>query len=323
MADSTLAAIRAKIRRLARSPSESQITTEEIDEYVNTFVLYDFPEQLRLFALRDTFTFYTQPNVDTYESSVIVGDPLYNFKNEYITVHDPVYVAGRRVFLSQSREQFYGLYPMTNSISDTGSTGDGFQVLFTGTLSTIPVLRSSVIFNSIDINGNGIKVYDNGAGILTGDGIGTIDYITGAWSVTFNTAPEAAEVIYSQTIPYQAALPSAILYFANKFVVRPVPDKVYAVNMEVYKRPTELLAAGNSPDLEQWWQYIALASAIKIFYDRSDIDSVERIMPEYKNQEILVLRRTIVQQTKERTATIYTDGINNMNNNDWFGNNNY
>ena len=80
--------------------------------------------------------------------------------------------------------------------------------------------------------------------------------------------------------------------------------------MDVYVRPTELLAGGSSPELEQWWQYIAYGAAKKIFEDRSDPDSVQQIIPEYKEQERLVLRRTIVQQTKERTATIYTDSLN-------------
>lgn len=321
MADSTLAAIRTKVRRLTRSPSEAQITTAEIDEYINTFVLYDFPEQLRLFTLRDTLTFYTEPNIDTYESSSTIGDPLYNFKNEYITVHDPIYIGGRRAFLSQSRDQFYDIYPLDNNIKDTGDTGDGATVFFSGTLSSIPILRNHVIFSSIDVNDAGLKVYDDGDGTFDGDGVGTIDYETGAYTITFATAPKTSEAIQSQTIPYQPAWSNSILYYSNKFVLRPVPDKVYSVNIEVYKRPTELLA-GDSPELEQWWQYIAISSAKKIFEDRMDMEGVQMLMPSLKEQELLVLRRTIVQQTKERTATIYTEGLNSGGNG-WFRNNNY
>ena len=71
MADSTLAAIRTKIRRLTHSPSAALITDAQIDEYVNTFVLYDFPETLRLFSLRKTLTFYTEPNEDVYETNTV------------------------------------------------------------------------------------------------------------------------------------------------------------------------------------------------------------------------------------------------------------
>lgn len=40
-----------------------------------------------------------------------------------------------------------------------------------------------------------------------------------------------------------------------------------------------------------------------------DIDSVALIEPEYKKQEALVLRRTIVQNTTQRVATIYTEQV--------------
>lgn len=69
MADSTLTAIRTKVRRLTRSPSAQQITNAEIDEYVNTFVLYDFPEHIRLNFLRRNLSFYTEPNIDSYRAN--------------------------------------------------------------------------------------------------------------------------------------------------------------------------------------------------------------------------------------------------------------
>jgi len=320
MADSTLAAIRTKVRRLTRSPSEAQITTDEIDEYINTFVLYDFPEHLRLFSLRTTLEFYTEPNIDTYLESTT--PELAGFKDEYITIHDPVYIAGRQVFLSQSRDQFYGLYPLTNSLLNVG-TGDGATVLFSGTLSAFPVLSNNVVFSAVDVNGQGLAAYDVGGGVFAGDGVGTIDYTTGVWTMTFNNAPEAGGIIQAQVIPYKASIPTAMLFFENKFTLRPVPDRPYKVSVEVNRRPTDLLLAGDEPLMEQWWQYIAYGAAKKVFEDRTDIDSIQMIMPEFKQQELLVLRKTIVMQTKERVKTIYTDGLGGNDNNDRFGNNNF
>ena len=71
MADSSLTAIRLKVRRLTRSPSVGQITDATIDEYVNTFIQYDFPEHLRLFSLKTVLEWFTQPNVDTYAPSTV------------------------------------------------------------------------------------------------------------------------------------------------------------------------------------------------------------------------------------------------------------
>jgi len=307
MADSTLTAIRTKVRRLTRSPSTSQITDADIDEYVNTFILYDFPEHLRLSYLRSTFTFFTEPNIDLYENSTVVGNQFENFKNLYVTTHKPAYIAGYPTSFSQSREEFFSLYPRTNSIVNE-ATGDGATTNFTGTLTNIPVLRNNVLFSSIDANNNGLSVYDSGDGTFAGNGNGTINYVTGVYDITFNTAPGNGEEVNSQTVPYVAARPQSLLYFENKIWLRPVPDQPYRVEFEVYKRPTELLA-GNSPDLEQWWQYIAYGAAKKVFEDRTDLEGVAMLMPEFKQQERLVLRKTIVQQSKERVATIYTDRV--------------
>ena len=307
MADTTLAAIRTKVRRLTRSPSTTQLADADIDEYVNTFILYDLPEHLRLHTLRDNFVFYTEPDIDTYGSTYV--DP-----NLYINTMKPIYIAGRRVHFSQSQDEFYSMYPKVNNISSIGTAGDGATVAFSGTLSSTPILKNQVLFSSIDANNDGLALTDDGAGTLAGDGAGTIDYLTGAYTLNFSAAPASGEAIESQTVPYVASVPQGILYFNNEFIMRPVPDKPYRVEVEIYKQPTQLLAAGTSPDLKQWWQYIAYGAAKKVFEDRTDVEGAAMLMPEFKKQEALVLRRTLVQQAKERSATIYTKTLNNINN---------
>jgi len=333
--DSTLTAIQNKVRRLTRSPTEAQLSTADLNQYINTSVLYDFPEHLRLFDLRDTFTFYTQPNIDTYSTVPVggnVNDPFYNFKNKYISIHEPAYIAGYPALFSQSRQQFFGIYPIVNSIASTGLTGDGVTTTFSGNVNQAnntfppfpnfqnnPILQNQVLFSSIDVNNNALAMYDLPLSSVIGNLIpfdgppntipdlnNFINYITGEFTVTFPTAPATGVAINSETVPYVAALPQAICYYDNTFILRPVPDQSYRVNLEVYIRPTEILA-GQSPDIEQWWQYIAYLASKKIFEDRMDLDSVQLIMPELKVQETLVLRKTIVTYTKERTATIYTE----------------
>lgn len=322
MADSTLAAIRIKVRRLTRSLSTAQLSTADLDEYVNTFIQYDFPEHLRLFSLHRTHTFYTQPNVDTYSTNTtVVTDPLFEFQQRFITINPPFYVAGNLVYFTQDRTQFFSWYPFINSIQQVGS-GDGVTLQFTGTIQGAPFLKNNVTFNSIDANGNGLVLkdvpFDNELGNLVVpdnaapafvDPNNSIDYTTGNFVVTFGAAPAQGQVINVEVVPYQAARPQAILYFNNTFTIRPVPDQVYPVNFEVYVRPTELLASNQSPELQEWWQYIAYGAAKKVFEDRMDLESVQQIMPEFKTQERLILRRTIVQNTNERVATIYTENI--------------
>lgn len=331
MPNSTLQAIENKVRRLTRSPSQAQLSTADLDDYINTFIFYDFPEHLRLFDLRETFTFYTMPNIDTYSTTTTnPDDPFYQFKQRYISVHEPAYIAGYPALFSQSRQQFFGIYPIVNNIASIGTAGDGVTTQFTGTvnnanapfpnITNTPILQNQVLFSSIDSANNSLAMRDVPLSSLIGNLVpfdgpdnfvpdlnNNINYVTGQFTVTFVSPPAAGAPINSETVPYVAALPQSICYFDNTFILRPVPDQAYRVNVEVYKRPTELLASNQSPELEQWWQYIAYGAAKKILEDRMDLDTVQLIMPEFKVQETLVLRKTVVTYAKERTATIYTE----------------
>ena len=333
MANSTLQAIRTKTRRITRSPSLSQLSNEQLDEYINTFILYDFPEHLRLFSLRTVLTFYTQPGVDVYDTNTsVTTDPLYNFKNRYVAVHPPVYMAGIQAFYTQWRDVFYGYWPQTNTISDTLLRGDGTTGPFSGRISDpstgLPfVLQRSVNFNCLNTDGTSMIMVDvpinNQIGNLTQadvplvppfdttvDPNNFINYVTGEYTITFPQITETASVIWFEGILYQPGKPLGMLYYDEKFTIRPVPDKTYSIQIEADVRPTELINSTDVPQLEQWWQYIAYGAAKKIFEDRMDLDSVQLIMPEFKQQERLVLRTTLTQQADERTVTIYTQGKN-------------
>lgn len=335
---STLEQIRTKVRRLTRSPSTAQLSTSDIDNYVNNFVLYDFPETLRTLDLRTKLTFYTSPYIDTYQNNTInADDPLYNFKNKYSTVHPPVYIAGYQMLFSQSREQFYNAYPNLNNTERIG-TGDGVTNAFTGTLSAKPIVPGQVTFTSISTINTQVVLIDiqdvdpvSGQLLPTGtlespniSGIpsGTINYVTGAYTLIFPAAPDCpglSQPIYCQAVPYAASRPMAILYFEDKFTVRPVPDMPYRIEMEAYIRPTELLNTTDAPEMAQWWQYIAYGASKKVFEDRMDMDSLQLIIPEYKHQERLINRKTIVQQSNERVSTIFTEQGNGTTGGGWGG----
>ena len=315
---SKLASIRTKVRRLTRSPSASQLTNANIDEYINNFILYDFPEHLRLFSLKTTKSFFTDPYIDTYYTNTTnEHDPLYNFENKVINVSPPVYVAGKETEFFQSFELFHRSYPKNQSVQDTGATGDGITTSFSGTLSSYPVLQNEVAFTSVDADSVGIKIIDvpRTSGVIgdlfdpdvdpTGTSQGTINYATGAYSFTFSAVPASGEIIYSHTVPYSEAVPTSVLYYDNQITLRPVPDKSYEVEITVDVRPTELLDQADTPELGQWWQYIAYGASKKVFEDRMDTESIQQIMPEFKEQQRLALRRTIVQNSNNRTATIY------------------
>ncbi len=329
---STLSQIRKKVRLLTRSVSEDQLTTENLDQYINTFVLYDFPESLRLFNLHTNLTFYTEPYVDTYSTNTTdATNPLYNFKNKYTTVNPPAYVAGYQVMWSQSQSQFFSIYPKLNALNQVAA-GDGTTLTFTGYVNTQQqiiqpfvqnagpqglILRNNVLFNSIDASGNAVTLIDypvsNTTGALGLVGVpqslpspyGQINYLTGQFTVTFDTAPAQGQAVNVQVVVLQPTLPQAILFYDGEFTLRPVPDQAYRVELEAYVRPTELLAGSQQPEISDWWQYIAYGAAIKVLQDRMDTETVEQVWPEFKRQEMLVQRKTIVQNTTQRTQSIY------------------
>ena len=322
MAIATLQEIRNKVRRLTRSPSTAQMTDSQCDQYINTFMLYDFPAELRLFSLRTTLTFYTQPNVDTYTTNTTNPfDPLYNFKNKYTAIHQPVYLAGIPGFLTQDRSYFYSVWPQTNSCQDTSLRGNNTTGPYSGTLTSTagsPVLQNSVIFSANDVTGTAMILQDypvsNTTGALGLPGqpqvlpspYGQVSYLTGAYTLVFPNAVPNGVVINSESIPYQPAKPIAVLYYDNTFTIRPVPNQVYPIQLEADIRPTELLSVVQVPDEEQWWQYVAIGAAIKVFQDRFDMDSVQLLWPEFKRQEDMVARKSLAQYANERAKTLYT-----------------
>lgn len=323
---STLQTIRTKVRRLTRSPSSNQLSDSDIDNYVNNFVLYDMASHIKQFSLRENFSFYCEPYESAYFTNTTTPTaPLYNFDNRFSSVYEPMYVSGYPAYFTQSQREFYNLYPKNKQIQSIGSLGDGVTTNYTGTISGFGgvaapysqvISNGSVLFTSVDAAGNPLTLIDAGITATTGNlyipddftvSYGTINYVTGAYNLTFINPPGNNEPINSQLVIAPLGRPQAILYFDNGFFLYPTPDQPYQIQMEVDARPSELLLGNDEPELGQWWQYIAYGAAKKVFEDRMDIESVQMIMPEFKQQERLILRRTITQQTGQRVATIYTE----------------
>jgi hypothetical protein len=329
---SSLAAIKVKIRKLTRSLSTAQLSDADINDYINQFVLYDLGAHLRLFPLKTNLTFYTQANIDTYSTNTTnPADPLYNFNNKYYSVHPPIFIAGYQQMVTQSQEEFYTYYPKISSINLL-ALGDGLQTLFTGFIpanvnnatpgvtSGIPFQQNNVLFESVDVNNNSLTLIDYPISVDTGalglpgtnqtlpSPFGQVNYLTGQYTVQFLTAPRNGQAVNAQTYPYVPAIPQSVLYFNDSFILRPIPDQPYPVTIQTYIRPTEFLATNPNqlPELAQWGQLIAYGAAKKVFEDRMDMESIQMIMPEYKKQETLVLRTTIMQNSNQRSQTIYT-----------------
>lgn len=314
---STLAQIRLKVRRLTGRPSPQQITDSEIDDYVNTFYQYDFPEALRLVTQETVFEFMTTENVDTYDmntETVWNGQEDIPAVDAYINVSPPCFIAGSRAAWYQDRTEFFNTYPplaqINNVVLGNNTTGP-----YATTLSNSPILPGSVTVGAVDSTqtaANCIDVPTNrevGTWKLINSNTviaGSINYLTGAITVTFNNTIPSGNQITFTAVPYVTGIPQSVLYYTNVFTLRPVPSGSFLVKVNAFKSPTLLLSESEHPQLRQWWQYLAYGAAKKIFEDAQDTDGINTIMPEFNQQQRFVLRRTLVQKTNQRVATLYS-----------------
>lgn len=337
----TLEKIRRKVRFLTSSPSTFQLSDDSIDEYVNQFVLYDFSEHIRHINLHEKFTFYTQPYVDKYSNLLtpdptsVTDNPLFNFKNRYITFNPPAFCAGQQMLWTQSEQEFYNMYPQISALQRAATasavTGAGpYTGILNGQTSTTNgitamIVKNSVLFETKDANSIGISLIDyptpssnvraplapiGNTEDLSLEPYGYINYITGAFSATFTSAPLAGNAINSQVVYLQPSMPQAILFYGGYFRVRPVPDQVYPITMEAFVRPTELLETDALPDLAGWWEYIAYGASKKVFEDRRDFEGVQGILPEFTKQQDLIQRKTNRQYQDMQSNTIYKSSLN-------------
>lgn len=97
----------------------------------------------------------------------------------------------------------------TDDSTETAGTGDGATTVFAGSLGYVPVIPSTVEITTV-AGGNDQVVNDDGAGALIGDGTGTVNYTTGAYSITFTTAPDLGEPIYFKYQIDQERNPDAV-----------------------------------------------------------------------------------------------------------------
>lgn len=345
MSIATLSDIIAKVRRLTGTGSSNQLTDSQIIDYINSFYLYDFPSEFRSLQLKNTFTFNTIQGVDSYP---------FDFEH-YSTLEEPCYVNKRLVPLYTDSWSFYSLF-FNWALQEVFATGDGTAGPYTGTCQSIPILRSvnnNPVVQSVASNASAfpsgyppsfsnspnvgrvqnilisantaagtLHVTDDGAagasGSLLGDVLagGTINYQTGAISLTFNAAiPSGTDITISYN-PTNQSIPQAILFWQNSVVLRPTPDAGYPVEIVAYRRPSQaLLGSGSTvnmsgvPEQWEWWETLAVGAAKKIYEDRQDFEGVQMMDKMLVERYDLNETRTYAQMGKKRIATIYADQL--------------
>ena len=276
----TLADIRRKVRQVTGRFSPDELPTQVLDDYINNYYVYTFPAEVKLERQYVFYEFNTSPNTRDY------AFPFTTYTN----VVPPFYLNGNVIDWYEDPKVFYQRNPDQYQLSSYAS-GDGATVTFATTLSatTIPIYAGSVI-----VTDNTEIFTDDGAGTLTGDdgGTGTINYTTGALSVTFNTAPSSGQAITARWLPYKAATPTGVLFYNNTFTLSPIPDTVYPCKIQAFLITTALTAATDAPRLQEWGPAIAYGASRDIHTDYGELDRYAEVTQLYKEQIDYILTRT-------------------------------
>lgn len=107
---------------------------------------------------------------------------------------------------------------LSQSSVTISNSPNGTLKIFSGTITlTSRYLKPGTLAVNAVISAANVPITDNGLGVLTGTGVtGTINYGTGAWTLTFNTAPDNSSTItavydYIQVTPIQVTSQDTLL----------------------------------------------------------------------------------------------------------------
>ena len=181
-ADSTLVAIKKKVRRLTASASPSALSEADLELAINTAYSQDFPYAVKTDQMRDVYTFYTQPNIDRY--------PLDIYYNQ--SVRGPCYVDGIQGQLFKDRQQFYNLWPKFPTYFQQGPSATvTLKGTITGATNANPVAVTSVAHG---LNTNALVTITGVLGMVQINGTFTITVLdantfslNGTLGTTFGT----------------------------------------------------------------------------------------------------------------------------------------
>lgn len=162
---------------------------------------------------------------------------------------------------------------------------------------------------TIDVDTTGFTAYTTGGEITSFTN--TINYLTGDTTDVFfpneiaNGAP-----IYAQCIFYQLGMPRAVLFYNNILTFRSPPSSQFVVEMDAYLSPAAFLSSSQAVPFGYMSEYIARGAARKILSDTGDTEQFAFYEPLFREQEMLVWKRSQRQFTSTRTQTIYSQGNN-------------
>jgi hypothetical protein len=147
----------------------------------------------------------------------------------------------------------------------------------------------------------------------------TVNYLTGEVNVTFPVNIPEGTNINVQCYYFQSGLPRGLLYYNNTITLRMPPSQAYLVELEAYLTPSAFLSSNEAIPYAYMGEYIARGAARKIMSDTGDIEQFQFYEGLFKEQELLVWKRSQRQFTSTRTPSLYSQGFSTGIGNNNFG----
>jgi len=322
----TLETIRNKVRALTATSADA-LDNNAINDYINNYYVFTMPFELKNQIQIAFIDFTTQQGIDVYESPV---------EGVFLTNKPDAYADGLRMDYYQDPSVFFQDWPQqynTDQPFQGNATGSypnqqtqAFPIiigsLIVATEDGLQVLEDNGLGQFVQTVKNGIRTLQkNGSGqflvfednTIPGPGIGvpagSINYLTGAFDAEFENTIAVGIQCVAKYQTYQPNRPQAILFFENKFTVRPIPDAMYAIRLEGFINPQPLdITVSNpagKPTLQEWGQCIAYGAAFDLFMDRGDQVAAQNIWNVLKRFETVALGRTLQQYLNMRSRPTF------------------
>lgn len=298
-----------------------------VDDYINDFYLYDFPEALRTLKLKDYYQFTTIPNVGTYD-----------VPQNIMQLEPPIYIDGYQFAWYQAPEMFYRIWPELNFIQEGIAVGNGTRGPYTFTLSSTPIQQGTVVIgNSPNLDGLPSPTYETWTdsdtpGAFTNPvfltsslagttGVAAIDYLTGFCTVTYDQPLPVGVNINAHYHPYVASRSRDILFYQQQLFLRPIPNDTYSVKIVCYVQPTVAIANSSATKVmfdgvltdmtlfTEWWQCVAYGAALKILIQEGDHEEYARNKAYFEEAKLLAQRRCLKQLANQRIQTMYSANV--------------
>lgn len=198
------------------------------------------------------------------------------------------------------------------------SSGDAVQITDMGVgmselenrRSTVTVL-SSTTFQLDSVDSSEFESYLMGGRViplsvvlLEGSlgGTGRITVSSGAYSITFDSAPSSGQAIKASYESQTAGQPTAALLTQDKLIFTPMPDTSYLVQIPCKKSPPHLLNDQDELIHEGFSYLIAYGTAIDLLNEFGQHDAAENLQIEFRRLKNLASIMNARETTNTRST---------------------